>query len=761
MKLKYNLEGLDCPNCSAKIEKEVSKLPYVSDSLVNLFKQTIDVEIDDESQDEFFEDLKKIVKLHEPGVVVSLYTKQKKHRQHDHKEHEHHHHHHEKECCCGHHHEHEEEHHHEEHKHDDAHTHAVNDEAKDASKNKKKKKKKKEADDNVMIRRLICGAILYAMGFVCYNFLGGDLLSSLVFFIAAYVILGHDVVLTACRNIRRGKVFDEHFLMSVSTIGAFIIGEFPEAVAVMFFYQIGELCQDRAVDKSRRSINSLMEIRPDNANLEKKHGKIVSVSAEDVDRDDIIVVRPGERVPLDGIIIEGASSLDTMALTGESLPRDVKAGDGVYSGSINLNGVLRIRVLKTYEDSTASKIIEMVENASARKAPTEKFITKFAAVYTPIVVFLALALALIPPILLGGAWADWVHRAFVFLVVSCPCAFVIAIPLTFFGGIGAAAKKGVLVKGGNYLEALNSVDTVIFDKTGTLTKGVFNVTAIIANADVSEDEILQMAAAAESYSNHPIAESILRAYGKEIDKDDISEVYELAGHGISALYKGEQIYVGNEKLMMSKNIAVEPDEHTGTKIYVAARGSALGCIVIADELKNDSKAAIAALKKQGIRRMIMLTGDNEEIAGHVADEIGIDEYYAGLLPADKVQRLEEIGKTMNAGKKMAFVGDGINDAPVLARADVGIAMGTLGADAAIEAADVVLMTDEPARIADALKVASKTKSIVIQNIIFALVVKIIFLILGSMGIAGMWEAVFADVGVTLIAVANSLRMLKI
>lgn len=777
-RVKYNLEGLDCPNCSAKIEAEVGKLPYVSDSLVNLFKQTIDIEIEDGKEEVIFEDVKKIVKLHEPDVVVSKYDKHSRSSSHseEHEGHEHHHHHGE-DCCCGHdhkhehdeghdhHHHHDEEdcccghdHHHEhEHHHDEEHEHSNAEKSESAA---NASEKEKLTSDQIMVRRLIIGGIIYAIGFAGYNFFGLDVVPALVFFIVSYIILGYDVVLTAIRNISHGKVFDEHFLMSISTIGAFIIGEYPEAVAVMLFYQIGEFCQDKAVDKSRRSISGLMEIRPDRANI-NQNGNIISVPAEEIEKGEEIIVRPGERVPLDGVVSKGKSSLDTMALTGESLPRDVAEGDPVFSGSINLNGVLTIKVLKSLEDSTASKIIEMVENASARKAPTEKFITRFAAVYTPIVVFLAAALAIIPPLFLGGEWADWVHRAFVFLVVSCPCAFVIAIPLTFFGGIGAAAKKGVLVKGGNYLEALNDVDTIVFDKTGTLTKGVFNVTHIAPVDGVSEDELLEKAAMAESYSNHPIAESIVKAYGKQIDENLITDVKELAGHGISALYNGKRISVGNEKLMTSENIAVVINEHVGTKIYVAEDERYIGCIVIADELKADSKKAVSELKALGINRMVMLTGDNKAIAKHVADELGMDEYYAELLPGDKVDKLEEIDKNKNPKKKLAFVGDGINDAPVLARADVGISMGTLGADAAIEAADVVLMTDEPSRITDAIKVASKTKQIVMQNIVFALVVKVVFLILGSMGIAGMWEAVFGDVGVTLIAVANSLRMMNI
>lgn len=560
-------------------------------------------------------------------------------------------------------------------------------------------------------------------------------------------------------NITRGQVFDEHFLMSVSTIGAFAIGEYPEAVAVMLFYQVGEFFQSLAVKRSRKSISDLMDIRPDSATV-KRNGVLQVVSPESVAVGEIIVVKPGEKIPLDGIVVDGESMLDTKALTGESVPRSIRKGDEALSGCINQSGLLTLKVTKSFGESTVSKITDLVENASARKAPTENFITTFARYYTPVVVGMAAVLAIIPPLVLGGGWSEWLRRGFVFLIVSCPCALVISIPLTFFGGIGAASKRGVLVKGSNYLEALNKVSVVVFDKTGTLTKGVFEVANIIPAAGYQKEQVLEYAAQAESYSNHPIAKSILATYGKPIDQKQFSGFEEISGHGISVMVQGKKVLAGNSKLMESEKIAYAACDAAGTKCYVAADGSYVGCILIADEVKPDSKCAIAELKKIGVEKTVMLTGDDERIGKSVADELGLDAYYAQLLPDQKVEKLEMLDKQKRQGSKLAFVGDGINDAPVLARADVGIAMGGLGSDAAIEAADVVLMTDEPSKLVEAIDVAKATKRIVMQNIVIALGIKSVFLVLGALGMAGMWEAVFGDVGVTIIAVLNAMRILK-
>ena len=547
--------------------------------------------------------------------------------------------------------------------------------------------------------------------------------------------------------------------MSVSTIGAFAIGEYPEAVAVMLFYQVGEFFQSLAVKRSRKSISDLMDICPDSATV-KRNGVLQVVSPESVAVGEIIVVKPGEKIPLDGIVVDGESMLDTKALTGESVPRSIRKGDEALSGCINQSGLLTLKVTKSFGESTVSKITDLVENASARKAPTENFITTFARYYTPVVVGMAAVLAIIPPLVLGGGWSEWLRRGFVFLIVSCPCALVISIPLTFFGGIGAASKRGVLVKGSNYLEALNKVSVVVFDKTGTLTKGVFEVANIIPAAGYQKEQVLEYAAQAESYSNHPIAKSILATYGKPIDQKQFSGFEEISGHGISVMVQGKKVLAGNSKLMESEKIAYAACDAAGTRFYVAADGSYVGCILIADEVKPDSKCAIAELKKIGVEKTVMLTGDDERIGKSVADELGLDAYYAQLLPDQKVEKLEMLDKQKRQGSKLAFVGDGINDAPVLARADVGIAMGGLGSDAAIEAADVVLMTDEPSKLVEAIDVAKATKRIVMQNIVIALGIKSVFLVLGALGMAGMWEAVFGDVGVTIIAVLNAMRILK-
>ena len=581
-----------------------------------------------------------------------------------------------------------------------------------------------------------------------------------IVYIIAYVIVGFEIVRKAIRNIIRGKVFDENFLMTVATIGAFGIGEFPEAVAVMLFYQVGELFQSYAVDKSRKSISNLMDIRPDFANVERD-GKIEKVDPDDVKIGEIIIVKPGEKIPLDGYVIEGQSSLDTKALTGEALPREISEGEEVLSGSINLNGVIKIKVTKEYGESTVSKILDLVENASNKKSKSENFITKFAKYYTPIVVAIAVILAVIPPLIIKDAtFSDWLYRALSFLVVSCPCALVISIPLSFFGGIGGASKMGVLIKGSNYLEQLANTEIVVFDKTGTLTEGVFEVQKVEA-IDISKEELLRLTAYAENYSNHPISLSVKEAYNKEIDEKEIIEAQELSGMGISAKIGERNVLVGNEKLMNEKQINFTKYDGIGTILYVAIDGKYAGYIVIADKIKEDSKRAIKNLKKNNIKQTVMLTGDRKDVGENVAKELELDKVYTELLPDGKVQKVEDLLKEKSEKGKLAFVGDGINDAPVLALADIGIAMGGLGSDAAIEAADVVLMTDEPSKIVDAIHLSKKTMRIVKENIIFAISVKILVLILSAFGLSTMWEAVFADVGVSIIAILNALRILRV
>lgn len=579
-------------------------------------------------------------------------------------------------------------------------------------------------------------------------------------FIISYIIVGGDVVKRAVKNIFKGQVFDENFLMSIATIGAFFIGEYPEGVAVMLFYQVGELFQSYAVGKSRKSIASLMDIRPDYANV-KKGDELVKVDPDEVQIGDIIVIKAGEKIPLDGKVIEGSSMIDTSALTGESVPREVEVGSDILSGCININGVITAEVTKEFGESTVSKILDLVENASSKKSNSEQFITKFARYYTPVVVIIAVFLAIIPPLVIDGAtFSDWIYRALAFLVVSCPCALVISIPLSFFGGIGGASKKGVLVKGSNYLEALAETEIVVFDKTGTLTKGVFNVQEIHPEG-VSKEELLELTAHAESYSNHPISLSLKRAYSKEIDNGRISDVEEISGHGVIATVDGKKVMVGNIKLMKMMDIPYFKGELIGTIVHVAVNNKYIGYIVIADEVKEDSAQAIKELKAANIKQTVMLTGDNKSIGSKIAKELGLDKVYAELLPADKVEKLEELFSQKSKKGKLAFVGDGINDAPVLARADIGIAMGGLGSDAAIEAADVVIMTDEPSKIATAMKISKKTLKIAHQNIVFAIGIKIIVLILSAFGIATMWTAIFADVGVTIIAVLNAFRALNV
>ena len=581
-----------------------------------------------------------------------------------------------------------------------------------------------------------------------------------VIFIIAYLIVGLEILKKALRNITRGKVFDENFLMSVATIGAFAIGEFPEAVAVMLFYQVGELFQSYAVDKSRKSISSLMNIRPDFANVEREE-KIEKVDPDEVKIGEIIVVKPGEKVPLDGIVVEGKTSLDTKALTGESLPREIAENDEILSGSINLNGVIKIKVTKEYGESTVSKILDLVENASSKKSKSENFITKFAEYYTPIVVIIAVILAIVPPLLIKDAtFSDWIYRALSFLVVSCPCALVISIPLSFFGGIGGASKMGVLIKGSNYLEQLANTEIIVFDKTGTLTEGVFEVQKVHA-IDMSEEELLRITAYAENYSNHPISLSVKKAYNKEIDEKQILNTEEISGHGIVAKIGNQDVLVGNEKLMSENNIKITKCEDIGTILNVAVDGKYAGYILIADKIKKDSKKAIKELKKNNIKQTVMLTGDRKNVGEHVAKELGLDKVYTELLPDGKVEKVESLLKEKSEKGKLAFVGDGINDAPVLALADIGIAMGGLGSDAAIEAADIVLMTDEPSKIVDAIHLSKKTMRIVKENIIFAIVIKVLVLVLSAFGLSTMWEAVFADVGVSIIAIINALRVLRV
>lgn len=583
-----------------------------------------------------------------------------------------------------------------------------------------------------------------------------------VLFLPAYFVIGWDVLWKAARNIAHGQVFDENFLMALATVGAFCTGffgegEYPEAVFVMLFYQVGELFQGYAVGKSRKSIASLMDIRPDYANVERD-GQLTQVDPEEVAVGDTITVKAGERVPLDGVVLEGSSLVNTSALTGESVPRQVQPGDDVISGCVNQSGLLRVRVTKPFGESTVQKILDLVENSSSKKAKAENFITKFARYYTPIVVFCALALALVPPLFVGD-WVGWVQKALIFLVVSCPCALVISVPLSFFGGIGGASRQGILVKGGNYLEVLANTEIVVFDKTGTLTKGVFNVTAIHPE-EYSESGLLEMAALAESYSDHPISRSLKEAWGQELDASRVGEVEELSGRGVRAQVDGKTVCAGNDKLMEDIGVKWHPCHHVGTTVHVAVEGKYIGHIVISDEVKPDAKEAIAALKAQGVKKTVMLTGDAKAVGESVAKDLGLDEAYTQLLPGDKVDRVEALLSEKSPKGKLAFVGDGINDAPVLSRADIGIAMGALGSDAAIEAADIVLMDDKPSKIAKAMEISKRTLRIVRQNIVFALAVKLLVLALTPFGIANMWEAVFADVGVMVIAILNASRALQ-
>ena len=696
----YTLKGLDCPHCAEKIAEAVRKLEAVSDAQINLMNQMLTVQVDPAGAVGLTGQVREIVHAHEPDVEV------------------------------------------------------IPEDLKPDS----PAAVQETLHDRTMLIRLISGGGIWLLGMVLHYALHAPAAAVLCVMLTAYAVLGWDVVWQALRNITKGRVFDEHFLMTVSTVGAFGLGEYPEAAAVMLFYQIGEYFQALAVKKSRRSISALLDIRPDTATV-LRDGTAVTVPPDTVAVGEIILVKPGERIPLDGTVTEGSAMLDTAALTGESVPRRAEPGDPALSGCIDQNGTLKIQVTKSFGQSTATKIIEMVENAAARKAPAENFITRFARVYTPAVVIAALLLAVIPPLLLHAAWTDWVRRAFVFLIVSCPCALVISIPLTFFGGIGAASRRGVLVKGSNDLDALSRVTQIVFDKTGTLTEGEFRVRETVTAEGGSAEALLSAAASLEENSNHPIARSVLDAAG-QIPRRAVTDFEEIAGHGIRGRIGGRTVLAGNAALMAQERIAFAPCDAAGTKVYVAEDGVYLGCIVIGDAVRPGSAETVSALKRSGIRKAVMLTGDDRSAAEEAARSLGLDEYHAELLPADKVRHVEEMEQALPQGEALAFVGDGINDAPVLARADVGIAMGALGSDAAVEAADIVLMDDDPLRICDAIQVARKTKRIVMQNIVFALGVKLLFLVLGAFGIAGMWEAVFGDVGVTVLAVLNALRAMR-
>ncbi|MEG6572557.1 heavy metal translocating P-type ATPase [[Clostridium] cellulosi] len=689
------LSGIDCNSCAEKIEEEVKKISGVKSANLDIATQRLTVEADDKG------------KL--PVVLRAVYQKIRE----------------------------------------------MEPNVEISYTQDSKKTESADLKKQFKIISLIFGTALFVIGMVFTL----PAAVEFVLYLIAYLAVGGEILFKALRNIAKGQVFDENFLMSVATIGAFAIGEYPEGVAVMLFYQIGELLQDAAVDRSRKSISALMDIRPDYANL-KIGDEIRRVAPEEAAVGDLIVVRPGERIPLDGRVVEGKSSLDMSALTGESLPRDVEAGSSVLSGSVNKTGLITVEVTSEYGESTVSKILNLVQNASSKKAPTENFITKFARIYTPVVVCTALALALIPPLVIPGVhFAEWIKRGLIFLVISCPCAIVVSIPLCFFGGIGGASKNGILVKGSNFLEALNNVDTVVFDKTGTLTKGNFKVAEIKTANGFTEDEVLSLAAYAENYSNHPIAVSIRESYGKEIDSRRISDYEELSGKGIRVKIDGKTVLAGNSSLMKAENIACEKIMSPGTVVYIATDGKFAGYLVIADEIRPDSEKAIQELKAAGVKTA-MLTGDSKAAGELVGKELGLDQIYTELLPHQKVEQLERLSKAIDGSGKLVFIGDGINDAPVLAQADVGIAMGGTGSDAAIEAADVVFMTDEPKKIVTAINIARRTHKIVWQNIIFALVVKAALLILGALGVANMWEAVFGDVGVTLIAVLNATRTMR-
>ena len=698
------LGGLNCAHCAEVMNNKVSSLEGIKSCHMNFVNKKLSVEIDSTNEDKIIKTIIDIINDTEPGLDIQVESNNKE--------------------------------------------------------NKTEIKTKKVEKDNSKYNlfKIIVGALVFLFAFY-QEATGVENKYSLIIFLVSYLLIGGDVLYKALRNITKGRVFDENFLMSIATIGAITIGEPSEAVGVMLFYKVGEYLQELAVGKSRRSISELMEIRPDVANL-KIGNSIKVVNPEDVEIGDYIVVKPGEKVPLDGIVVEGNSMVDTSALTGESILRTVNKGDDLLSGFINKNSLLTVQVTKNFSESTVSKILDMVENASSKKSKTENFISVFSRYYTPIVVSLAALIAILPPIFMEDAlFSDWLHRGLIFLVVSCPCALVLSIPLSYFSGIGVASKHGILIKGSNYLEALRYVDTVVFDKTGTLTEGVFDVVKV-SPVGISEDKLMELASIAEANSNHPIAKSILKYYNKEIDLNKIEEYEEIAAHGIKVKYENNYILAGNEKLMEASNIKIEKNTEVGTVVYIAVNDQFKGYIVIADKIKSDSEEAIKEIKAQGIKETVMLTGDNKEVADSVAKKLKLDKVFSNLLPNEKVEKIEELYINRNEKEKIAFVGDGINDAPVLARADVGIAMGGLGSDAAIEAADVVIMTDEPSKIAEGIKISKKTYKIVWQNIIFALGIKVIVMILGAAGMASMWEAVFADVGVALIAVLNAMRIMK-
>ena len=707
-----SIEGLDCPNCAAKVERKINTLEGIKEATVDFLGKKIVVLADEISENELVELIQTEVDKIEDGVKVFVPKVQ----------------------------------------------------AGESS--------SEEEDTGKIKKKLLIGGILFVLGIFVPKTL---FIPKLAVFLVSYLVIGGDVLLSAFKNILNGQVFDENFLMAIATVGAFAIGEYPEGVAVMLFYQLGELLQGIAVNNSRKSIVSLMDIRPDYANIKVGEG-IKKVSPEEIKVGEIIVVKPGEKVPLDGKIVKGASTFDTSALTGESLPREAKAGDDVLSGFINKNGLIEIQVAKVFSESTVSKILYLMENAGSKKSKTENFITKFARYYTPVVVITALIVAIFPPLLIQGAtFSDWIYRALIFLVVSCPCALVISIPLGFFGGIGGASRHGILIKGTNYLEVLNNLESVVMDKTGTLTKGIFKVTEVNAENNIKINDfqnnkteltkplLLKYAAHIEKFSNHPIAQSIVAEYENSVSKVDenvVKDFEEISGFGIKVNINNHQFLAGNSKLMNLENITFDKKENLGTAIYLAADGKYIGNILISDEVKEDSARAIKGMKENGVKEIVMLTGDNEAIGKNIAEKLGIDKVFTELLPNEKVEKLEEIYKTKSEKGKVAFVGDGINDAPVLARADLGIAMGGAGSDAAIEAADVVIMNDEPSKIVTAIKIAKKTKEIVWQNITIAFAIKIVVMALGLFGDATMWEAVFADVGVALLAVLNATRVLR-
>lgn len=729
MRKVWTIENLDCANCAAKLEDALRRVPGVESVQVNFLAKTVTLTAADDAFEEVTARVVKRAAQVEPDAEILTDGAT---REHPH-EHQHHHEHgcdcghdHQHECACGHDHDHG--HDHNSHGHDHG----------------------GEENEKLLLVRIAAALVLLVVGMLLP---AGAVRTVLL--LAAYLIAGYDVLLRAAKNISRGQIFDENFLMTVASIGALIMGEYPEGVAVMTLYQIGEWFQDRAVERSRSSIASLMDIRPDSANL-LQDGEVRVVSPEEVSIGSTILVRPGEKVPLDGEILEGTSSLNTVALTGESLPRDVQAGDRVISGCVNLSGVLTVRVTSLYGESTVARILQLVESSGNNKASSEKFITKFARYYTPAVCATALLLAIIPSIVTGD-WSRWVTQALSFLVISCPCALVISVPLSFFSGIGGASRKGILVKGANYMETLSQLDTVAFDKTGTLTQGVFSVTAIHPN-EVSPEDLLEVAALAECYSSHPISRSLQAAYNRLIDRTRVTDVEEIAGHGIKAVVDGRTVYAGNDKLLAQIGVKARPCHHQGTIVHIARQDEYLGHIVISDVLKPTSEQAMSELKREGVQRLVMLTGDRKAVAEDMAEKLGLTDVRAELLPEDKVKALENL---MNQGRRVGFVGDGINDAPVLRRADLGIAMGALGSDAAIEAADVVLMDDDPLKLPLAMRIARRTMRIVHQNIVFALGVKAIILVLGFLGVTNMWLAVFADVGVAMLAILNAMRAMRI